>query len=115
MIAPLAILLTYLLSGQLQVAVPGNTTEVTTPSATTAETELLPATEMILVVDETTPSTLKSFDVATSEPPHRAKRSDDLFTSSISKALAGIIKMNMRPESPIPRGPSILKRIGRSD
>ena len=114
MIAPLAILLTYLLSGQLQVAVPGNTTEVTTPS-TVAETELLPATEMILAVDETTPSTLKSFDVATSEPPHRAKRSDDLFTSSISKALAGIIKMNMRPESPIPRGPSILKRIGRID
>ena len=102
MIAPLAILLTYLLSGQLQVAVPGNTTEVTTPSPV-AETELLPATELILVVDETTPSTLKSLDVTTSEPPHRVKRSADL------------IKMNMRPEPPIPRGPSILKRIGRSD
>ena len=101
MIAPLAILLTYLLtmSGN-------NTTEVppvTASSATTAESELLPATEMILAVDETTPSTLKSLDVTTSEPPHRVKRSADL------------IKMNMRPEPPIPRGPSILKRIGRSD
>ena len=101
MIAPLAILLTYLLtmSGN-------NTTEVppvTASFATTAETELLPATEMILAVDETTPSTLKSLDVTTSEPPHRVKRSADL------------IKMNMRPEPPIPRGPSILKRIGRSD
>ena len=100
MIAPLAILLTYLLtmSGN-------NTTEVppVTVSSDMAETELLPATEMILAVDETTPSTLKSLDVTTSEPPHRVKRSVDL------------IKMNMRPEPPIPRGPSILKRIGRSD
>ena len=107
MLGPIALLVTYLVASPIlhsqHVAVPGNTTE-----APAAET-ILPVTE---IPDETTLAALEPFDV-TSEPPHRAKRSDDPFTSVIPKALAGLIKMNMAllPEAPTPRGPAIYKRL----